>query len=237
MILTDGAGRPIERPRSVPSGIASDMKHDELARLAANWLRKKKRLPVVLQDVKCMMTSEHPDAIAWNNSGFSVLVECKVYPADLFRDADKPFRKFPERGMGNKRWFAFPSGFLAAYPRAIVHCPGLWGIVEIDDRGRAKVLRDAHAFPEWNRFDELRLLVQAVRKATEGWGRRTFGDIAPPTVDGDPHPTASKVIRDLRNENTKLRAELRRHQDEIARLRNGGLPLRLHGTRIEHKLG
>ena len=212
------------------------MTHDELVRLAANWLRKKKRLPIVLQDVKCMMTSEQPDVIAWNNSGFSTLVEVKVFASDLVRDAEKTFRKVPERGMGYTRWFAFPKGFLAHHSGALNHCPGAWGVVEIDERGRTTTIRMPTRMLEWNRFDELRLLIQACRKATEGWGRRVFGDIAPPMVDGDPHPTASKLIRELRTENRRLRDDLRKHQDEIARLRAGGLPVRLPGTRISNKL-
>lgn len=47
----------------------------------------------------------------------------------------------------------------------------------------------------------------------------------------------SRTIRDLRTENTKLRAELRKHQDEIARLRRGGSALRLPNQTVEHKLG
>lgn len=186
------------------------MTHDELVRLAANWLRKKKRLPIVLQDVKCMMTSEQPDVIAWNNSGFSTLLEIKVFPSDLIRDAEKTFRKVPDRGMGHTRWFVFPKGFFAHHVNALAHCPGAWGIVEIDPRGRPTTLRMPTPFHTWNRRDEQCLLIQATRKATEGWGRRTFGDIAPPMVDGDPHPTASKLIRELRTENAKMRRELQR---------------------------
>lgn len=100
--------------------------------------------------------------------------------------------------MGYERIFAFPSGFMKAYPNVVNHLPGGWGIVEFDDKGKAKVIRKGTPFYERNDRAERALLVQGVRKATEGWGRKTFGDLAPEMTDGDPHPTASKVIRELR---------------------------------------
>lgn len=187
------------------------MTHDELIEHAARWLRKRKRLPVVLQDVKTVMTSEQPDVIGWTNTGFSTLIECKVFPGDALRDKDKPFRRAPSTGMGFERYFAFPKGFLEHYPNTKNHLPGAWGILEFDDKGKVTIVQKSAQFYERNDRCERSLLVQAVRRATEGWGRRMFGADAPKAPDGDPNPTASKVIRDLRNENTKLRAELRRH--------------------------
>lgn len=181
------------------------MTHDELVRLAANWIRKKNH-PIVLQDVKCQMTSEQPDVIAWGNSGFSTLIEVKVSLSDLVRDKDKSFRRNPASGMGFYRWYAFPKLFTKMFPGALdTYTPGFWGIVEIDDEGRAKQIRKPQPYREWNQRCERALLVNALRKATEGWGRRTFGDIAPEMKDGDPHPTASRIIKDLVAENHILR--------------------------------
>lgn len=205
------------------------MTHDELVKLAARWLRIRKRHPVVLEDVRCFATSEQPDVIGWTNAGFSTLIEAKVSPSDALRDEHKTFRKQPSRGMGYERIFAFPAGFMSRYPSVVNHLPGGWGIVEFDDKGRAKVIRKGTPFFERNDRAERALLVQGVRKATEGWGRKTFGDLAPEMTDGDPHPTASKVIRDLRIENRKLR-------DQLARERRGGSALRLPNTRIEKEL-
>lgn len=192
------------------------MTHDELVAHAARWLRKRKRLPVVLQDVHCTCTSEQPDAIGWTTSGFSTLVECKTSASDLLRDFDKPFRRAPERGMGFERFYAFPSGFVDAHPKwwpvdRVREVPWFkgWGVIEFDSRGRLIFVHRSSQFHERNDRDERALLVQAVRKATEGWGRKTFGDIAPPMVDGDPHPSASKVIRMLREENLRFRTRLR----------------------------
>ncbi len=179
------------------------MTHDELVVTAARWLRTSRRFAIVLSDVHCAVTSEQPDVIGWTNGGFSCVVECKASRADFQRDAQKWFRRSPEIGMGHERWFCAPAGLLE-----VADLPERWGLVEPGAR-RLRVVRKAEAFPAWNNRCERALLVNALRRATEGWGRRMFGEIAPPTVDGDPHPTASKIIRDLRAENLKLRETLR----------------------------
>lgn len=159
---------------------------------------------------------ECPDVIGWRWGESSTLIECKVSVEDFRRDSSKVFRRNPEMGMGNHRWYAFPEGFVESYPRAqgtppYIHtlCPRGWGIVEFGTR-RAKVILEPVAFGEKrNVRNETRLLVSSLRRATEGWGRKVFGEIAPPMVDGDPGPTAARVIRDLRNENRRLRNRIR----------------------------
>lgn len=207
------------------------MTHDELVVLSARWLRTKKRLPIVLQDVRCMMVQEQPDAIGWNNSGFSVLVECKASREDLARDRDKPFRKVSNRGMGHARYYAIDFALLNKHPGLERLIPENWGIVAFLGMkgGRGEEIRKAQPQPAWNDRDERSLLVQALRKATEGWGRRTFGEIAPPlNPDGDPHPTASKIIKELRMANLALRklvkeSELKRAAEVVAARHAAGL--------------
>jgi hypothetical protein len=188
--------------------------HSELCRLAANWVRKRMRAAVVLEDVKTIATNEQPDVIAWSNGGYSFLVECKVSYRDFARDAAKPFRKRPERGMGRERWYAFPEGFCVVDAIAYAEAQPGWGIVELGGK-KPKIFKqpvgrpvDSYAWAE-----EKRLLISCVRRVTEGWGRGMFGEPAKDVVQGpDLHP---------RNRIRELEAELRQLRNHEERLRRG----------------
>lgn len=194
------------------------MTHDALVKWAERWLRKR-RAVVVLSDVRSIMVSEQPDVIAWGNSGFSTLVECKVSRADFLRDAGKPFRRHPERGMGLERWYAAPPGLLT-----VADLPARWGLIEPADRGGApvgvRVVRRAERFDRRAEREERALLVTALRRATEGWGRAMFGDLAPPAeTEGDRHPAVlARTIRNLRAELREARRDRDRVLAKLARL-------------------
>lgn len=65
--------------------------HDNLVKLAAQWLLRAKQCRPVFTEMGSAKTRERPDAIGWNSSG-SIIVECKTSLEDLRRDARKPFR-------------------------------------------------------------------------------------------------------------------------------------------------
>ena len=175
------------------------MTHAELITLAERWLRKSARCPVVLADVRCNVVSEQPDAVGWRNNGLSYVVECKASRADFAVDARKMHRRFPERGMGAFRYYCAPFGLID-----IEELPPRWGLLVPRRNGLHEHVKALH-IEELDFRSEKALLVNALRRATEGWGRRIFGDAAPPLVDGDPHPTASKIIREQRIEIQRLR--------------------------------
>lgn len=177
-----------------------NLDHSTLCRLAARWVRKKHRCTVVLEDVQTLLTSEQPDVIAWQNGGYSVLVEVKVSVHDLKRDSKKRFRKISERGMGQERWYAVPTGFYR--PELDPFFPTGWGIVELGTT--AKIIRRPFPFPSYASANEKRLLITSVRRLVEGWGRGMFGDAAEGKIaNGDPHPI--RRIRELEAEVQGLR--------------------------------
>ncbi len=186
--------------------------HEELIVRAQRWVRAQ-RYPIVLADVHTNTTSEQPDVIGFRTYSDTLIVECKTSRADFRRDARKYARRIASLGMGYWRWFFTTDGIID--PATVT---GGWGLAVVVGR-RVKIIVPAKPFFERNLVEEHRLLVTALRRATEGWGRRMFGDIAPAAVDGDPHPTATKTIRKLRQEVTRLRDEVSRmRREENARL-------------------
>lgn len=78
------------------------MTHEQLRKLAVQWLTNRKKCSVVLSE---MVTAawEIPDAIGWKY-GHSVLVECKASRSDFLAQKNKKTLAGNE-GMGNERYF------------------------------------------------------------------------------------------------------------------------------------
>ena len=101
--------------------------HERLVESAVDWLRRY-RCSIVLSEQSCA-TGEIPDAIGWKAKCHSVIVECKVSRADFLADADKPFRRTPESGMGNERYYLAPAGLIR-----VEEIPKGWGLLELSGR-------------------------------------------------------------------------------------------------------
>lgn len=104
------------------------MTHQQLVRLAEQWLRTRYRCGIVLSEQSCA-SGETPDVIAWKGACRSVIVECKVSRADFLADKEKPFRRNPELAMGCERLYLVPRGLIAAH-----ELPAKWGLLECKGR-------------------------------------------------------------------------------------------------------
>ena len=104
------------------------MTHQQLVRLAEQWLRKRYRCGIVLSEQSCA-SGETPDVIGWKGSCRSVVIECKISRADFLADQEKPFRKQPETGMGCERFYLVPRGLIK--PEEL---PRAWGLLECSGR-------------------------------------------------------------------------------------------------------
>ena len=123
-------------------------KHDDLVDVARRWLSKPWRnagegghgaCSVILTD----MTSaawETPDAIGWH-VGRSTLVEVKVSRADFRKDKEKHFRRHPEMGAGDFRFFMTPKGLVE-----VSELPDKWGLIEVDEKGKTRVKKASEKF-------------------------------------------------------------------------------------------
>ncbi len=114
------------------------MTHAELVERAERWLLRVMRCGFVL----CELASdarEIPDAIGWR-ACHSYLIECKTSRSDYAADAKKPFRRKPEQGMGNYRYYMTPPALIA--PEEL---PERWGLLEAYST-RVKIVRAAIPF-------------------------------------------------------------------------------------------
>ncbi|MBV9669724.1 MAG: hypothetical protein JOZ43_02105 [Acidobacteriales bacterium] len=114
--------------------ISARISHAHLVEHAVAWLRRY-RCGIVISEQSCA-NGEVPDAIGWKRQCHSVIVECKVSRADFLADASKPFRKRPEDGLGNERYYLAPSGLIQ--PNEL---PAGWGLLEYKDRQVARAVR------------------------------------------------------------------------------------------------
>lgn len=74
------------------------MTHQQLVRLAEEWLRRRYRCGIVLSEQSCA-SGETPDVIGWKGSCRSVVIECKISRADFL-----PTRKSLFAGSREPAW-------------------------------------------------------------------------------------------------------------------------------------
>ena len=136
------------------------MTHDDLVKIACDWLYKKKHLQIVLGDFRTVNVSEHPDAIGWKSSGWSILIECKTSHSDFLRDAKKYSRR-NEYAMGQQRYYLAPEGVLTES-----EIPEGWGLLTVSTKGKVKVVREAlHNRWHFDRMrEELPMLIASTRR-------------------------------------------------------------------------
>jgi hypothetical protein len=109
--------------------------HCELVRVADQWLKQMGCNLTFPELHVATCSGEIPDAIGWRDGGkTSILVECKVSRADFLADAQKPFRKSSDDGMGNWRFYLCPEGLIG-----IDELPAGWGLLYVTRRGVRKV--------------------------------------------------------------------------------------------------
>ena len=140
--------------------------HDDLVIRAEKWL-KSQNCGVVFNDSFCPATSngELPDAIGFR-SEVSILIECKATRSDFLSDKNKTFRKDPELGMGDWRFYMCPPNVIK-----IQDLPCGWGLLYV----YPKQIKRIHGIPpntQWfsskpfcgNRSAETSMMYSALRR-------------------------------------------------------------------------
>lgn len=144
------------------------MTHDDLVARAEKWLKKTVGCGVVFNDSfrSNTPTGECPDGLGFIQET-SILVECKASRADFLADKKKRFRKNPEQGMGDWRFFMCEPGVIT-----VNDLPEGWGLLWVTE----KIVKKVHGFPKnryWlnspfkgNKQAELCTMYSALRRVT-----------------------------------------------------------------------
>lgn len=114
------------------------MDHAQLVLKAERWLKQQGCGVVFREPFRATTHSgEKPDAIGWRD-GLSLLVECKATRADFLADKKKPFRKAPEKGMGDWRFYLCPPDIIT-----VGDLPAGWGLLY----ALPKQIKEVHGVP------------------------------------------------------------------------------------------
>jgi len=111
---------------------------------------------------------EIPDCVGWS-AMFSFLIECKATHSDFLADSKKVFRKRPELGIGDFRFYMCPSNLIL--PQEL---PKKWGLIYVNEKGKARKIvggrGNIHSnwrewqFTEVNKRAEQAMMYSALRR-------------------------------------------------------------------------
>lgn len=139
--------------------------HKELVEIGYRWLKRSKsrnRMPcyssctIALKEVSIVF-EEKPDIIGFKY-WLSILIECKATRADFLSDKTKSFRKYPEEGIGQYRFYLINEG--VAKPEEL---PDKWGLLCVSGNS-IRILKDPQKFNEYNLSYERGLLVKIIKR-------------------------------------------------------------------------
>jgi len=121
--------------------LSKQFKHRQLCEKAASWLKTKckQRCPVVFVEIKSI-SMEIPDVIGFN-CDHSVMIEVKTTRRDFLKDKEKPWRKYPEQGVGDFRYYFCPEGIIKEED-----LPEKWGLIWVDKSNRVRIVKEVVAW-------------------------------------------------------------------------------------------
>lgn len=144
--------------------------HADLVEAGRQWLLRRRAgnlasgrrsrgvCSVVLTEMVTQV-SETPDVLGWYG-GVSIVIEAKASRADFLADRKKSFRRHPENGLGQFRYYIAPKAMITAS-----ELPDGWGLIEVsgDDAGRVRVARESQVFSA-RHDNEVAVLISLVRR-------------------------------------------------------------------------
>ena len=143
------------------------MTHAELVARGLRWLEN--RCTIAFAEI-CTSAMEIPDGWGYGGDG-SVLIECKATRSDFLSDAKKYYRRRPQAGMGNLRYYLCPPGLIRSE-----ELPEAWGLLYCMPK-TIKVVVKARP-QEANLQRERALLASVVRRCAIRWPIHEIKDMA-----------------------------------------------------------
>ncbi len=127
---------------------------------AAIWLKDRSNCTIITRDIHAMHTQECPDALGFKAAGGqSILVECKATRSDFLSDKRKPFRKQPELGMGDKRYYFAPNGVIG-----VEDLPEKWGLLLLSPEFNRIYVKKQSEYFAANKTAEVTMLISIIRR-------------------------------------------------------------------------
>ncbi len=188
------------------------MTHDELVERAVKWLKSTGRCGVAVPEL-VTYCDESPDAIGWRSEGqICVLIECKASRSDFLSDKKKFFRKHPEEGVGNKRYFMTPPGLID--PKEL---PENWGLLEVNSKQVRKVRESGDHCIGWENYKSMRMMYSLLRRTAKRgdlvkclakkWGGDFDSEITAPEKDLPRHKSIDHMAGSMTADILRARDE------------------------------
>lgn len=118
--------------------------HKNIVDIAYKWILKNGRIGVAFKELKSI-DNQIPDVIGFDGWQ-SILIECKVSRSDFLADKKKPHH---DNGMGNWRFYCCPKDIIK-----VSELPKSWGLIYIDEKGKAKIEYDCRIKKEEINHDD-----------------------------------------------------------------------------------
>ncbi|KKN47021.1 hypothetical protein LCGC14_0667130 [marine sediment metagenome] len=139
--------------------------HKELVEIGYRWLLRTKprnmrteysACRVAFKEVSNLM-KEEPDVIGFRSEA-SILVECKATRQDFLSDKTKEFRKCPEQGMGQYRFYLVNKDVVETS-----EITNGWGLL-VAQKNNVRILKDSKEFESFNYMAERELLTKLLNR-------------------------------------------------------------------------
>ena len=116
------------------------LSHAQLVQIAYGWVLRRSPCKVAVKELNThCCNGEYPDVIGFSSRGHSVLIEVKASRSDFLSDKKKSFRKLPEKGMGDYRFYCCPTGLIK-----VEDLPDKWGLIYVDPKGRPRCVHNPY---------------------------------------------------------------------------------------------
>lgn len=153
-----------KKPRKSPKKTTSEnSEHRRLCELGGKFLHngpthswKVQKCPFEAIEL-VLVIQEIPDIFGWDYWS-TTLIEVKTSKKDFLKDADKPFRKNPELGIGMKRLYLCPQGLIK--PNEL---PEKWGLLW-ENNGDISVIVEPELFEKRDTSSETLLYASVFRR-------------------------------------------------------------------------